>query len=117
MRVFVYGTLRGGDVRAHHLDGAEYLGTHTLEGYQLFDLGPYPAVVPGEGRVVGELYELATETHLAVLDQIEGCHLAPPLYWRVQVEVAGKSAWLFVFARRLPGESRRIESGDWLGAT
>jgi len=41
----------------------------------------------------------------------------PPLYRRVEVEVAGDSAWLYVYARRLPGESRQIESGDWLSAT
>ena len=117
MRVFVYGTLRGGDVRSHHLDGAEYLGTHAVEGYRLFDLGPYPAVVPGEGRVVGEVYELATATHLQLLDEVEGLHQAPPLYRREEIEVAGGTAWIYVYARPLAPGARRIESGDWFAAT
>jgi gamma-glutamylcyclotransferase (GGCT)/AIG2-like uncharacterized protein YtfP len=116
-RVFVYGTLRGGDVRSNHLDGAEYLGVHAVDGYRLYDLGPYPAVVPGEGRVVGEIYELSTATHLQLLDEIEGCHHAPPLYQRVEVEVAGGPAWIYVYARPLATDARRIETGDWLNAT
>jgi gamma-glutamylcyclotransferase (GGCT)/AIG2-like uncharacterized protein YtfP len=116
-RLFVYGTLRGGDVRSHHLDGADYLGVHAVDGYRLYDLGPYPAVVAGEGRVVGEVYELSTATHLRLLDEVEGCHHEPPLYRREVVEVAGGVAWIYVYARPLATGARLIESGDWLGAT
>ena len=117
MRVFVYGTLRGGDVRSHHLDGADYLGTHAVEGYRLYDLGPYPAVIRADGRVVGELYEVATDAHLQLLDEVEGCAHAPPLYRREEVEVAGRPAWIYVYARPLPSEARQIGSGDWFAAT
>jgi gamma-glutamylcyclotransferase (GGCT)/AIG2-like uncharacterized protein YtfP len=52
-----------------------------------------------------------------LLDEIEGCHHAPPLYRREEAEVAGGTAWIYVYARPLAADARLIESGDWLGAT
>ena len=112
MRVFVYGTLREGDERAPCLAGARSLGIHSLPGFDLYDFGPYPGAVPGDGTLVGELHELGPDETLLVLDQVEGVHALPPLYRRVPVEVAGKVAWIYLWARGLEG-GRRLESGDW----
>lgn len=112
-KVFVYGTLRKGDERAHFLDGARLLGTRTLEGFDLFDLGSYPGVIHGSGTVVGELYELASDHALVLLDHVEGIHARPPLYKRISVEVEGEAAWLYVYAQSV-ANARYIESGDWL---
>jgi len=72
--VFVYGTLKRGQEREGcwprkplRVASAEMRG-------QLYDLGPYPALVPGTDRVLGELWFLAeadvAET-LRVLDEVE----------------------------------------------
>src|SRR5262249_21204002 len=75
--VFFYGTLmtpfnRHGRRRIDaHL---RFAGRGTIHA-ALFDLGIYPAAVPAQdGRVWGELYEVASEREavLAALDEIEG---------------------------------------------
>lgn len=112
VRLVVYGLLRRGERYAHLMDGAEYLGTVELEGYNLYDLGDYPGAVAGAGTLKGELYELPSLAVLDVLDETEGVHHDPPLYRRVLVQAQGSPAWLYVYARPLPPESL-IASGDW----
>ena len=61
--LFVYGTLmknyRQGQT---YLDGQEFMGESTLEGYSLYDLGSYPGIIEDqEGKVKGELYSVSTD--------------------------------------------------------
>jgi len=112
-RLFVYGTLRLGDVRAPLLAGARRLGTRSVAGFELYDLGPYPGVVTGDGAVVGELVELPDRGLLERLDEVEGTHEVPPLYRRERIEVDGGRAWIYVYARPVD-PARRIATGDWL---
>ena len=70
--VFVYGTLRRGDVRdITRLQPAPvFIGMASVAGL-LYDLGPYPGLLlGGEGRVVGEVYAIDAELE-RVLDEIE----------------------------------------------
>ena len=73
--IFVYGTLQRGKERASLWPHpAERIEWAMVEG-TLYDLGPYPALVPGHFKVRGELWHLAPK-HLAktltVLDRVEG---------------------------------------------
>ena len=73
--VFVYGTLKQDSLRAslwpcppQRVVPAEIRG-------QLFDLGPYPAVISGDLRVGGERWDFLPEQipeTLRLLDRIEG---------------------------------------------
>lgn len=45
MRVIVYGSLRRKQGNHHWMTYAQLLGEHSLEGYELYDLGYYPAVI------------------------------------------------------------------------
>jgi len=112
-RIFVYGLLRGGESLHHILEGLARTGPHRLEGFALYDLGRYPGAVPGPSAIVGELCELPNAGVLDALDAAEGVHEDPPLYRRERVEVAGKSAWVYVYDRPV-GDAPRIRSGDWL---
>ena len=105
VRLLVYGLLRRGEPMHGLLAGADYLGDVRLEGYDLFDLGEYPAAVPGKGGITAELYELPSPAVLQVLDEAER---VPTLYRRELVE----GAWLYVYARPVGG-APRIASGDW----
>lgn len=80
-RLFVYGTLRAGHVAHGMLQGARFLGSRGAPGFRLVDLGEYPAIVPGEGTVAGELYEVDDAT-LEAIDQYEG---HPTLFERVAI--------------------------------
>ena len=73
--IFVYGTLKRGEVRErcwpHKPVSVEWA---TLSG-ELRDLGAYPALVPGDDIVLGELWRIEPRdmaATLATLDEIEG---------------------------------------------
>lgn len=70
--VFVYGTLRRGDVRdiTRLQPSPQFAGMGSVAGV-LYDLGPYPGLVlGGEGRVLGEVYAISAELERQ-LDEIE----------------------------------------------
>ncbi|MDP1740354.1 MAG: gamma-glutamylcyclotransferase family protein [Hydrogenophaga sp.] len=70
--VFVYGTLRRGDVRdiTRLQPAPQFIGMASVAGV-LYDLGPYPGLLlGGESRVTGEVYAITTELE-RLLDQIE----------------------------------------------
>ena len=70
--VFVYGTLRRGDVRdiTHLQPAPAFAGMGRVTGV-LYDLGPYPGLLlGGDGRVTGEVYAISAELERQ-LDEIE----------------------------------------------
>jgi gamma-glutamylcyclotransferase (GGCT)/AIG2-like uncharacterized protein YtfP len=116
--LFVYGTLRRGDVRWSflepyvHDDGVD----DTVAG-TLFDTGlGYPAAVFDPGAtttIVGRTYHLVAErldVALTVLDDEEDTVLG--LYRRVIVTTgSGRRAWAYAYGAGL--ELTPIDSGDW----
>jgi len=102
-------------------DYLQYVGLGWIVG-ALYDLGPYPGVVPDEaGRVRGELYTIAPHRPvLAALDDVEGYRPHQPeqsLYIRrladVMLDAGGTvTAWVYFYNGSLAG-TRRISSGDY----
>lgn len=58
MRIIVYGSLRRKQGNSHWMTDAQLLGEHDLEGYEMYNLGHYPAVIPGDGTVHCEVYRI-----------------------------------------------------------
>jgi gamma-glutamylcyclotransferase (GGCT)/AIG2-like uncharacterized protein YtfP len=123
--VFFYGTLMSGFKRAGRarLDPMlESRGRGWIAG-SLFDLGIYPAAVPGtEGRVWGEVHRMTdTAAVLAALDEIEGYRPNEPdqsLYTRFETPVTlddgtVANAWAYFYNAPLGG-AQQIASGDYL---
>ena len=123
--VFFYGTLMAGFDRRQRagIDAKlTYRGRGSIRA-SLFDLGIYPAAVPAaEGRVWGELYEMAdSQAVLAALDDIEGYRIDDPdrsLYSRTVADVTLQDgtvtpAWVYFYNAPL-GRASRIDSGDYL---
>jgi gamma-glutamylcyclotransferase (GGCT)/AIG2-like uncharacterized protein YtfP len=126
--VFFYGTLMAGFDRRRRagIDAKlTYRGRGSITA-ALFDLGIYPAAVPApEGRVWGELYEMAEpDTVIAALDDIEGYRADDPdksLYSRAKTTVtmpdgSVEQAWVYFYNAPL-GRASRIPSGDYLEHT
>ena len=115
--LFVYGTLRPGDVRWSFLEPfAADDGVDDSVAGTLYDTGlDYPAAAfGGDGGVVkGRTYLLAAERlaeALEVLDEEEDTVLG--LYRRVEVTTSrGVRAWAYEYGDGL--ELTPIESGDW----
>lgn len=92
--LFIYGTLKRGDVRASLLDRQTFLGkAATAPYYRLFNTGDYPALVeappldlPGVS-ISGELWQV-DQTCLNRLDEEEA--VDEGLYERRPIELAEK---------------------------
>ena len=71
--IFVYGTLMKGFRNHRALIGCKCISREAvLEGYGMYSVGPYPAIVPEEGeKVKGEVYKVGAVT-LKTLNMIEG---------------------------------------------
>ena len=70
--LFVYGSLRRGQANHGQLRGARFLrAARTERAFALRELAGFPALVPGERAVSGELYAVAT-ADLPLLDEFEG---------------------------------------------
>jgi gamma-glutamylcyclotransferase (GGCT)/AIG2-like uncharacterized protein YtfP len=70
--IFTYGTLmRGYELHQVLARGATFLGAGSVSG-RLVDLGRFPGLIEGRGRVRGEIYRLDDPELLPVLDREEG---------------------------------------------
>jgi gamma-glutamylcyclotransferase (GGCT)/AIG2-like uncharacterized protein YtfP len=117
-RVAFYGTLLTVHGAQDHLgirERCRFVGTCTLSGL-LFDLGGYPALVEGDGRVYAEVFDIDDET-LWVVDAFEGFDPDDPDagdYVRVPthpLDGAGE-VWVYRYTGDLD-DAERIESGDF----
>ena len=124
--VFIYGTLRAGEVNditeaaaRHHVARPVLLGRAAVRG-RLFDFGSYPGLVvdPAGVPVQGDVYEIDDEL-VAVLDEIEQVYPGVDgrfLPREVTVEVEG----VRLACRFYPVEPRAVKglpeiaSGDWV---
>lgn len=118
VRLFVYGTLRRGG-RNHGLVAGHLQGVIPgfVEGYQLFHLEggrpyPYPGMVPGPGRVYGEVLFLPEEV-LSLIDDLEDEGVE---YQRkgvtVQTEEGPLEAWAYVYLGDV-SEAAFLPEGVW----
>ena len=57
-KVFVYGTLMKGEANHGYLEKSIYLGKATIKGYEMYDVGWYPAIVLADNLIIGELYKV-----------------------------------------------------------
>jgi gamma-glutamylcyclotransferase (GGCT)/AIG2-like uncharacterized protein YtfP len=111
--LFVYGTLKRGGSRHWILKDFSFLGHALAKGFVLYNLGPYPAMVYGDGVVYGEVYEVSEEI-LRELDWVEG---TPFLFRRELIEVVLENhtplrAHTYLYNRKVEGASL-VPSGEW----
>lgn len=110
-RVFVYGSLRRGQMYHRLVAQVRELGTHITEPiFTMLDLGPYPGVLTGgDTAIVGEVLALDKQTLLRI-DALEDC---PHSYQRISIDTRFGSAWMYIYAQAR-GNEPIVVSGDWL---
>lgn len=120
MPLAVYGSLRRGLALPYQPADFEQLLADrvpcVLAG-RLVDLGAYPGLVEGPGRVVADLCHLADEASLARFDEYEGYDRDRPetsRYLRIMVRLTepGVDAWTYLYNQAWTPEMI-VESGDW----
>ncbi|TKC82659.1 gamma-glutamylcyclotransferase [Trinickia terrae] len=124
--VFVYGTLRAGEINdigraaaRHGIAEPRFIGAAAVSG-QLYDFGNYPGLVPYEvaASVRGDVYQIDSAL-VPVLDEIEEVYPGVEGLFRARqamVAVDGRE-YACLFYPVAPGAAAgrlRIESGDWV---
>ncbi|MDG0024068.1 gamma-glutamylcyclotransferase family protein [Trinickia sp. Y13] len=124
--VFVYGTLRAGEINdiwqaaaRHEIAAPRLIGRSVVSG-RLYDFGDYPGLVPDEtaGPVSGDVYEIE-DALVPVLDRIEGVQPGVDSLFKsraIDVPVAGRLLPCFFYPVDEPSVQGRIriEAGDWI---
>ena len=86
--LFIYGTLMPGLRLEAEMHGARFVGAAQVPG-RLVDVGRFPGLLPGDGQITGEVYEV-DDVQLARLDVVEGMvrgDRGASQYWREAVSV------------------------------
>ena len=94
-KVFVYGTLMGGESNHGYLENSTFLGNATIEGYEMHDCGWYPAIVAGDNLIIGELYDVPLED-MPSIDMLE-CEGSLYVKRCERVCVNGEKTFAFVY--------------------
>ncbi len=116
-RLFVYGSLRRAATGIHPLlaPDCRFVSMATCRGV-MYDLGPYPAVVPSlraEDVVVGELYRLDDpQRALRRLDAYEGVRYRRDRRNVTTEHGARTDAWIYLYVGSLE-DGTRVPSGDY----
>jgi len=124
--VFVYGTLRAGEVNdlnhaaaRHGIEAPTLVGTGTIAG-RLYDFGTYPGLVldAAAGPVAGDIYDIP-DVLLPVLDEIEEVYPGQAtLFVRetrpVALAGAAIDCLLYPVAEGAVAGLKFIDGGDWV---
>lgn len=107
-KVAVYGSLRQRMGNHRLLTTSKYLGTTVVDGWDLYDLGAFPAITPGELPLTVEVYEV-DDVVFASLDRLEGY---PSFYDRKLISTEYGDAWVYYF--HSAPNAPQVPSGDWV---
>ncbi|GLU31652.1 gamma-glutamylcyclotransferase family protein [Trinickia caryophylli] len=124
--VFVYGTLREGEINdiglaaaRHAIPAPRLIGAAFVNG-RLYDFGRYPGLVPdaGAGAVRGDIYEIE-DALVPVLDEIEEVYPGVDGLFKsreIEVGVAGRrlSCLFYPVGPESVAGLARIDEGDWV---
>lgn len=94
-KLFVYGSLKKGSYNNSFLVGSKFLGEfYTSEGFTLYDVGHFPGMVRGAGKVLGHLFEIERDC-LWIIDNLEG---HPIMYKREKIVLDdGQSVYAYIW--------------------
>lgn len=119
---FVYGTLKVGGYFAEQFDKFRVSSVKAeVEGYDLYSLGSFPGIKPGQGKVIGELHEYKDPERVTrSMDSIEGYQpeIKDGMYLRRRVVTKtesgeNKEANIYVFNLKVPERAKKLTSGIW----
>lgn len=107
--MFVYGTLKKGYGNHFIMDGAKYLSEAYIVGWEMRDLGGFPAITKSDGgKVHGEMYIVSPQV---LKERISLRDTHPYLIEKVKSD-KGFDAWVYYMEHET--KSTVIESGRWL---
>ena len=118
MYIFFYGSLikgMGGQEYLKISPNIKYINTTTVDGL-LYDLGEYPGLVKGKGKVKGDIYLLNDASIIEKLDWFEDYNAADienSLYAREKIYLLNKQVYIYYYNKSVE-DQLLIEGGDWV---
>lgn len=114
--IIVFGSLRKHSSRGYNFNRCgrqEYIKTLKLKGFDLYDLGPYPAVCRGDGILTCELHEVDDATFRRI-DRMEIGAGYTAVKVAVEHNMEKVEATIYTWPESaLVGSYDQVESGDW----
>ena len=122
-RIFVYGSLKFGEINHHRIfSGYDIKITSAWTYGKLYDLGWYPALTQGNNKVYGELIEFDNLEILGRVDSLEGYRGENSnynFYERREIQVFSDinevAAWAYFLnkCKIIESDGELITSGVW----
>lgn len=119
--IAVYGTLRpsclADDAPLFIEKHLSYMGSCVIKGI-LYNIGYYPGLTPGEGKVVGDLFEIKDTAIFKELDIFERYNpddISHSGFIRKVIPLLhpkGIEAWVYYYNESIEGKQQIIH-GDW----
>ena len=109
--ILVFGSLRKLSKRGYNFNRCgpqKYIRSLTLEGYDLFSLGSYPAICRGKGTLHCELHEVDNETYESISNMELGA-----AYSEGTVDLPEGPATIYLYPSDRLTNRQKVESGDW----
>lgn len=109
-KIAVYGSLRIGEYNFKRMElfgEINHISTTTVQGWDLFSLGPYPGIKPGAGTIVVDLLECDDR----VYQYIYGMEIGAG-YIEREINIDGELYKIYEYTGGTWTEA--IPTGDWL---
>jgi len=109
-QVFVYGTLKVGHSNNDLIEHGNFIGKDGILGWEMKDLGPFPAIIKGNKHIIGEVWEI---NNLEMLDMLEGY---PSFYNREEIDTHYGKAWVYYIDTKDNSmlDHTTIQTGEWI---
>ena len=115
---FMYGTLMlgfGNHFRIRNI--FTEMKKAILQGFDMYELWTYPGIIPGKGKIHGELYYILPEHFEAILKELDRVESGAG-YHRELKEVTDNEgikvlAYVYILNYNISDNYNKIESGDW----
>lgn len=117
MKYAVYGTLRlnqgNYDWCLKNKKGVEHLETKTIQGYDMYSVGGFPGIKPGNGSIVVDVFEVNNKEVERSLDGLEGYRSydeSSSMYLKRKTE---DDEFIYIWNRGISNLTE-IPEGDWV---
>ena len=108
-----FGSLRKNSKRGYNFNRCgkqTYIETITLDGFDMYSLGPYPAICKGDGKIVCELHSVDERTFLSISGMERGAGYTEEV---LKVGDIDASIWMMPADRLKKSGKPKVENGDW----
>jgi len=114
-KMLVFGSLRKNSSRGYNYDrfgegSQKYIKDVELDGFEMYDLGAYPTIVEGIGKIKTELHEVTDYAFTRIKSMEAGAG-----YSEKTITLNDETATIFYMPKEQLSHynAPKVESGDW----